>query len=187
MSGEGRGLGSRRTQQAVRDREIGKPSNSKTCSETADGVTRESEGGRWLSVLRPVRQDQPRGYSGTCLCPVPLKQELAPAEAGGAPGVDGQDFVDIDRRRGAKLATAMVDPPPITPASASPTQAAAPSNPHRRRTASQPPRVPSWEAFGRRPSARADRSRRAGIRNPSPQRTSSFRYRQPDFNTRGEP
>ena len=33
------------------------------------------------------------------------------------------------------------------------------------------PRVPSWEAFGRRPSARADRSPRAGIRNPSPKAT----------------
>jgi hypothetical protein len=31
-----------------------------------------------------------------------------------------------------------------------------------------PPRVPSWGAFGRRPSVRADRSPRAGIRNPSP-------------------
>jgi RNA-directed DNA polymerase len=27
---------------------------------------------------------------------VPLQQELAPAEAGGAPGVDGQDFADIE-------------------------------------------------------------------------------------------
>ena len=31
-----------------------------------------------------------------------------------------------------------------------------------------PPRVPSWGAFGRRPSVRADRSPWAGIRNPSP-------------------
>ena len=31
----------------------------------------------------------------------------------------------------------------------------------------RPPRVPSLEAFGRRPSARVDRSPRAGIRNPS--------------------
>src|SRR5208283_5735278 len=31
-----------------------------------------------------------------------------------------------------------------------------------------PPRVPSWGAFGRRPSLRADRSPQAGIRNPSP-------------------
>src|SRR6516225_7452968 len=44
---EGRGLSSRQTQQAVRDREIGQPNNSETCSEAADGVTRESEGGGW--------------------------------------------------------------------------------------------------------------------------------------------
>src|SRR5712692_6538055 len=96
MPVEGRGLGSRQTQQAVRDREIGQPNNSETCSEAADGVTRESEGRSWLSVLRPVRQDQPRRHSGTCLCPVPFQQELAPAEAGGAPGIDGQDFADIE-------------------------------------------------------------------------------------------
>jgi hypothetical protein len=40
-------------------------------------------------------------------------------------------------------------------------------------TVARPPRVPSWEAFGRRPSARADRSPRAGIRNPSPEPTLS--------------
>src|SRR5258708_14110224 len=95
MPVEGRGLGSRQTQQALRDREIGQPNNSETCSEAADGVARESEGRSWLSVLRPVRQEQPRGYSGACLCPVPLQQEPAPAEAGGAPGVDGQDCADI--------------------------------------------------------------------------------------------
>src|SRR5260370_42503702 len=54
--------------------EIGKPSNSEKCSETARSVTRESEGRSRLSLLRPVRQDQPRRYSGTCLCPVPLQQ-----------------------------------------------------------------------------------------------------------------
>src|SRR3974377_1788717 len=96
MPVEGRGLSSRQTQQAVRDREIGQPSNSETCSETADGVTRDSEGGSRLSLLRPIRQGQPGGYSGACLCPVPLQQELAPAEAGGAPGIDGQDFADIE-------------------------------------------------------------------------------------------
>ena len=36
------------------------------------------------------------------------------------------------------------------------------------RPPNQPPRVPSWEAFGSRPSVRLDRSRPAGIRNPSP-------------------
>src|ERR1700730_2619779 len=40
-------------------REIGKPNNSETRSEAADSVTRESEGGSRLSVLRSVRQDQP--------------------------------------------------------------------------------------------------------------------------------
>src|ERR1700731_4436475 len=44
MPMEGRGLSSRQTQQAVRDREIGQPNNSEKCSETADGVACESEG-----------------------------------------------------------------------------------------------------------------------------------------------
>src|SRR3974377_1938651 len=96
MPVEGRGLSSRTPQKAVRDREIGQPSNSETCSETADAVAGESEGGGRLSLLRLVRQDQPRRHSGACLCPVPLQQELAPAEAGGAPGIDGQDFADIE-------------------------------------------------------------------------------------------
>src|SRR5882672_8026785 len=74
MPVEGRGLSSRQTQQAVRDREIGKPNNSETCSKAADGVTRESEGGSRLSLLCPVRQDQPRRHPGACLCPVPLQQ-----------------------------------------------------------------------------------------------------------------
>jgi hypothetical protein len=43
MPVEGRGLSSRQTQQAARDREIGKPNNSETCSEAADGVARKSE------------------------------------------------------------------------------------------------------------------------------------------------
>src|SRR5262252_4230455 len=88
MPVEGRSLSSRPTQDVVRDREIGRPSNSEKCSETADGVTRESEGGSRLSLLRSVRQDQPRRHSGACLCPVPLHK--------GAPGIDGQDFADIE-------------------------------------------------------------------------------------------
>jgi hypothetical protein len=36
------------------------------------------------------------------------------------------------------------------------------------RLLTQPPRVPSWEAFGSRPSVRLERSRSAGIRNPAP-------------------
>jgi hypothetical protein len=96
MPGEGGGLSSRQTQLVVRDQEIGQPSNSEKGSETADGVTRESEGGGRLSLLRPVRQDQPRRHSGARLCPVPLQQEPAPAKAGGAPGIDGRDFADIE-------------------------------------------------------------------------------------------
>ena len=38
------------------------------------------------------------------------------------------------------------------------------------RLLTQPPRVPSWGAFERRPQHRADRSRPAGIRNPAPTR-----------------
>src|ERR1700694_1808672 len=56
--GEGRDLSSRRTQQVVRDLEIGQPINSENCSE-AEGVARESEGKSRLSFLRAVRQDQP--------------------------------------------------------------------------------------------------------------------------------
>ena len=41
MPVEGRGLSSRPTQDAVRDLEIGQPSNSEKRSDTADGVTRE--------------------------------------------------------------------------------------------------------------------------------------------------
>jgi len=42
--GEGRGLSSRSTQEVARDLEIGQPINSEACSETTEGVTRESEG-----------------------------------------------------------------------------------------------------------------------------------------------
>src|SRR5215211_2846478 len=74
MPVEGRDLSSRRTHDAVRDLEIGQPINSEECSETAEGVARESEGRSRLSFLRPVRQDQPRGHPGSCLRPVPLQQ-----------------------------------------------------------------------------------------------------------------
>src|SRR5450631_1160590 len=77
MPVEVRGLSSRQTQDVVRDLEIGQPINSEQRSETADGVARESEDRTWLSVLRPLRQDQPRRYSGACLCPVPLQQGRA--------------------------------------------------------------------------------------------------------------
>ena len=69
-----------------------------------------------------------------------------------------QSFQDrpIYRRRGNKLPTVIVGSPPPAVASASSTHATAASNPHRRQTARppSPPRVLSWEAFGRRPSVR---------------------------------
>src|SRR5271168_2663643 len=69
MPGEGRDLSSRQTQDVARDLEIGQPINSEQRSETADGVARESEGRTRLSVLRPLRQNQPRRYSGARLGP----------------------------------------------------------------------------------------------------------------------
>src|SRR5471030_1398194 len=54
MPVEGRSLSSRRTQQVVRNPEIGQPINSPKCSETADGVTRESEGRSRPPLLRAV-------------------------------------------------------------------------------------------------------------------------------------
>ena len=52
---EGRDLSSRQTQQVVRDLEIGQPINSENCSETTEGVARESEGRSRLSLLRAAR------------------------------------------------------------------------------------------------------------------------------------
>jgi hypothetical protein len=80
----------------------------------------------------------------------------------------------VDRRR-AKLATTIVDPPPITLASASTTQAAAPSNPHKRQTARAAPVGSFLGVFGGRPSIRLDRSRWARIREPSPKPTFPIR------------
>src|SRR6266705_431676 len=82
MPVEGRDLSSRRTQYVVRDLEIGEPINSEECSETADGVACESEGRSRLSLLCPVRQDQPRRHPGSCLCPVPLQQGRAVSSSG---------------------------------------------------------------------------------------------------------
>src|SRR6516164_10701292 len=86
MPVEGRGLSSRQTQDVVRDREIGQPSNSEECSEAADSVTRESEGRSRLSLLCPVRQAQPRRHSGARLCPVLLQQGRAGSRRSGLCG-----------------------------------------------------------------------------------------------------
>src|ERR1700675_2750346 len=90
MPVEGRDLSSRQTQQVVKDLEIGQPINSENCSETAEGVARESEGRSRVSFLRAVRQDQPRRHPGACLCPVPLQQGRT---GGGRPGLRGHRSV----------------------------------------------------------------------------------------------
>src|SRR6516162_2728038 len=94
MPGEGRDLSSRRTQDVVKDLEIGQPINSEECSETAEGVARESEGRSRLSLLRPLRQDQPRRHLGPCLCPVPLQQGRT---GGGRSRVCGHRSVWVER------------------------------------------------------------------------------------------
>ena len=57
-------------------------------SETAEGVARESEGRSRVSLLRHVRQDQPRGHPGHAYAQCRSNK--------GAPGVDGQEFADIE-------------------------------------------------------------------------------------------
>jgi hypothetical protein len=59
-AGEGRDLSSRQTKYVVKDLEIGQPINSAECSETADGVARESK-----SV-----KSCPRAGCGRSACPV---------------------------------------------------------------------------------------------------------------------
>src|SRR5271165_2952974 len=113
MPVEGRGLSSRPTQDVVRDLEIGQPSNSETRSETADGVTRESEGGGRLSLLRPVRQDQPRRHSGACLCPVPLQQGRAGDRRPGFCGHRGLRGRAVAGRTGACAQAGDFRPEPI--------------------------------------------------------------------------
>jgi len=67
MPVEGRDLSSRQTQYVVTDLEIGQPINSDLCSETADGVARESKG----------VESCPRAGCGKSACPV-----VCPVKAG---------------------------------------------------------------------------------------------------------
>ena len=88
MPVEGRGLSSRQTQQAVRDREIGQPNNSETCSETADGVHAKAKAEadyRFYALYDKISRDDI------------LAHAYAQCRSNkGAPGVDGQDFADIE-------------------------------------------------------------------------------------------
>src|SRR5882672_8823500 len=59
-AGGGKGPQFKTNAASSEDAEIGQPSNSKECSEAADGVARESEGRAGLPLLRAIRQDQPR-------------------------------------------------------------------------------------------------------------------------------
>ena len=79
MPVKGRDLSSRQTQYVVKDMEIGQPINSKQCSETADGVARESKGvescpreamGRAAEVVAPSSSIRTDGD-----CPVELLGE----------------------------------------------------------------------------------------------------------------
>src|SRR5271169_3379760 len=101
MPVEGRDLSSRRTQHVVRDLEIGEPINSEECSETAEGVARESEGRSRLPFLCPVRQNRPRGHPGPCLCPVPLQQRRTGCGWSGVRGHRGVWGAAVARRTGA--------------------------------------------------------------------------------------
>src|SRR5580704_1174109 len=88
MPGEGRGLSSRQTQDVVGDLEIGQPSNSEKRSETADGVTREAKaeaGYRFYALYDKISRDDI------------LAHAYAQCRSNkGAPGIDGQDFVEIE-------------------------------------------------------------------------------------------
>jgi hypothetical protein len=90
MPVEGRGLGSGLMQEASEGAEIGQPSNSGKCSETADGVTRESEDGSRVSLLRAVRQDLNSTASGlSSKASVNVTENPAPAPAPAASGGGG--------------------------------------------------------------------------------------------------
>jgi retron-type reverse transcriptase len=67
------------------DAEIGQPSNSGECSEAAEGVARESEGFRFYALYDKISREDI------------LMHAYAQCRSNkGAPGVDGQDFVDIE-------------------------------------------------------------------------------------------
>src|SRR5207302_6345815 len=101
MPVEGRDLSSRQTHDVVRDLEIGQPINSEECSETTEGVTRESEGRSRLPLLRAVRQDLPRRHPDACLRAVLLEQGRAGCGWSGVCGCRGVWGTAVAWRTGA--------------------------------------------------------------------------------------
>ena len=85
---EGRDLSSRQTQDVVRDLEIGQPINSEECSETADGVHAKAKaeaGYRFYALYDKISREDI------------LAHAYAQCRSNkGAPGVDGQDFAEIE-------------------------------------------------------------------------------------------
>ena len=71
---EGRDLSSRQTQYVVKDTGIGQPINSEECSETADGVARESKGAKSC----PSSNNCPNPFISTVTVPVPGRWAIFP-------------------------------------------------------------------------------------------------------------
>src|SRR5438477_11932307 len=83
MPGEGRGLSSRQTQQAVRDRRLGNLSTPKSVQK--------------LQMALHAKAKAEAGYRFYALYDKIGREDiLAHAYAKGASGVDGQDFADIE-------------------------------------------------------------------------------------------
>src|SRR5215468_7852921 len=88
MPGEGRDLSSRRTQDVVKDLEIGQPINSEECSETQKALHAKAKaeaGYRFYALYDKISRDDI------------LAHAYAQCRSNkGAPGVDGQEFADIE-------------------------------------------------------------------------------------------
>ena len=92
-AGEGKGPQFKTNATRGRDLEIGEPINSEKCSETAEGVARESEeaeaGYRFYALYDKISREDI------------LAHAYAQCRSNkGAPGVDGQEFADIERSMG---------------------------------------------------------------------------------------
>jgi len=89
MPVEGRGLSSGQTQRRSEGQEIGQPINSEKCSEAAECVTREAKteaGYRFYALYDKIYREDI------------LAHAYAQCRTNqGAPGVDGQDFADIEK------------------------------------------------------------------------------------------